>query len=182
MHRLDDSFGIMGELYQRHLPTYLEMPWPKIGLAPKDYFQDLLEFAIWEDYGLMGENLDPWFAAIAAPHRPLVVSILRELVRELEEQELEYQREQALRLLARLFVQQKQFDQFVDLAEEMGSRAWRPILDMAEAARKARRRELVLAVFAAADQPGFHRDDLREQCQRMTGESPPARRHLKIVR
>ncbi|MCK5801164.1 MAG: hypothetical protein KAI47_28445, partial [Deltaproteobacteria bacterium] len=169
MHRLDDSYGVIGDLYQEKLPTYLDMPWAKVGLTSEVYFRDFLEFAIWEDYGLMGENLAPWFAAIEAPHIALVESILRELMTELEEHELEYQHEEAQQLLAQLFVQQKQLDRFVGLAEQMGSRAWEPILNMAAAAWKARQHELALAVFAAADQPGFHRDYLRMKCQTMTG-------------
>ena len=130
----------------------------------------------------MGDKLDPWFAAIEPPHVALVESILREFMTELEAHEFDYQHGEAQQLLAQLFVQQKLFDRFVGLAAQMGSRAWEPILQLAAAAWKAKRRELALAVFTAADQPGFHRDYLRQECQAMTGQLPPAKRHLGIVR
>jgi len=66
-------------------------------------------------------------------------------------------------------------------ATEMGSREWERITTMAEVSRRARRGDLSLAVFAAADQPGFHRDYLRKRCQELTGRPPP-RPRLAIVR
>ena len=41
---------------------------------------------------------------------------------------------------------------------------------LAESALKADRHELALEVFRAADQPGMHRDYLRERCLVLTGE------------
>jgi hypothetical protein len=182
MEKVDDSFGVIGDLYQIHLPTYLGIPFIETGIAPIDYYRDFLEFAVWEIYGLMDSNLDPWFASIETNHIALVESILRDIISELSLYEFEYHIEQALGLLARLFIQQKLSEKFVSLAREMGSRAWEPILTMAEAAWKAGKHKVAVAVFSAADQPGFHQEYLREECVKMTGRLPPKKPYLTVVR
>jgi hypothetical protein len=69
-------------------------------------------------------------------------------------------------------VAHRRFDQYLGLAAEVGSSAWKPIVSMAEKAQKAGKRDLALAIFRVADVPGGHRDYLGEQCERITGRAP----------
>jgi len=111
--------------------------------------------------------------------------LLRQLRDELSAVDLDDQAEEALTRLGELHVAKRSFDAFEGLAMEMGSRHWARITAMAEAALRARRRDLASAVFVAADQPGMHRDYLREQGRRLLG-TPPTRptgtRRFEIVR
>lgn len=52
---------------------------------------------------------------------------------------------------------------------------------MAEAAWSASEHELAFRVFAAANQPGEHRDYLIERCRELTGRTPPDAPHLSLV-
>lgn len=78
----------------------------------------------------------------------------------------------AMTLLGELHVAKRSFAIFPALASEMGSRNWRRIEYMAEAALRARKRALAIEVFTAADQPGWHRDHLRKRCKELTGVLP----------
>ncbi len=184
MERADDSCGVLGDLFHERLADYFAVPWQETGIAADLYYRDFLEYATWEDYGLLPDRLGPFFERVATEHMAMVDAILRDIREELLAAELEYQAEEALTLPGALHVAQRSFDRFVALATEMGSRAWERITTMAEAALRARRRDLALAVCGAADQPGLHRDYLRAQCRRLTGAQPPApppRPHLTVV-
>lgn len=60
-------------------------------------------------------------------------------------------------------------DRFVLAAGRVGSRAWGPIETMARSSPGADDVAGAVAVFRAADQPGFHREYLRRLCLKMTG-------------
>jgi hypothetical protein len=126
-----------------------------------------------DNYGCI-DDLGGFFAGLAPEHVSLAESVLREIITELRRHHLDYQEEEALTHLAALFVARRSYDRFVAHAAEMGSRAWKPIVTMARTAWSARKRDLALEVFAAADQPGFHRDYLRKQCIELTGRPVPA--------
>ena len=81
-------------------------------------------------------------------------NILRAQWHELSDLGLEYEAEKALTLLGMLNTQQKQFDHFVDLARQMGSRQWQRITSMSAMAEKHRRYDLALAVYEAGLEPG----------------------------
>ena len=157
-------------------PDYFTAPWREAKLPPEIYYRDFLEWATWEDYGLTNGQLQPFFRAVVKEHVPLVDRILGELRVELTAADLEYQADEALTLRGELHVAKRRFGAFPDLAAEMGSREWQRITTMAEAALRGRRRDLALAIFAAADQPGFHRAHLRDECRRLLGTLPAGRR------
>jgi hypothetical protein len=183
MDRADDSFGALGELFQWKLPEYFNVPWNETGVAPDVYYRDFLEFATWEDYGLTWHRLGSFFEAVDPAHVETIESSLRALREELLSHSLGYKAERALTLIGELHVAQRSFARFAELAREMGSREWERITTMAETAGRAGRDDLVLEIFAAADQPGFHREHLRDECGRMTGcEPPPWRPQLSVVR
>lgn len=185
MECADDSCGVLGDLAHDHFPTYFAVPWREARLSADLYYRDFLEFAIWEDYGLLWQKTASFFDAVGAEHVPLVDGLLRGLRAEFSAADLDDQAEEALTLLGELHVAKRSFDVFERLAMEMGSRHWARITAMAEAALRARRRDLAGAIFAAADQPGMHREHLREQCRRLLGTAgtqPIRKRHLEIVR
>lgn len=54
-------------------------------------------------------------------------------------------------------------------------------MTMAEAAMKVKKPDLALAVFGAANQPGFHQDYLAKECIRVTGKNMP-KPSLRLVK
>jgi len=186
MERADDSCGILGDLARDHFPKYFTASWRETGLSADVYYRDLIEYAVWEDYGLLGpREMAPFFKRLPKADVVFVDGLLKELRAELHAAELEYQAEDALTFLGALHVSKKSFDVFEELAREMGSRHWERITTMAESALDVGHRDLAMSVFAAADQPGFHRDYLRQQSHRLLGGRPSARpraQHLTIVR
>ena len=52
--------------------------------------------------------------------------------------------------------EQNRFERFEALAQEMGTRAWKRIIVLADRAVKKRKRKLAAAVFEAALSPGMH--------------------------
>lgn len=180
MDHLDDCFGVVGDLFRERLTTYICLPWEDTGITPEAYYQDFLEFAVWDSYALTDRRLDRFFRSITKERFALVEGILIAQERELRAlsqdfPSLEFFAEEALDLLAELYVTKRRFEHFVAAAARMGSERWERITMMAEAALARGRRDLALAVFAAADQPGFHRDYLRQQCMKLTGQPPPER-------
>ncbi len=185
MECADDSCGVIGDLCQERFGDYVGAPWRDAGLGPALYYRDFLEFAVWEDYGLLTRNLlDVLFRAVAKEEFALVDEVLRGIRGELCAADLEYQAERALTLLGQLYVVKRRFKTFEALAAEMGSRTWERITTMVEVAMRAHRPDVARGVVAAADQPGPHRDALRERCGRLLGVNQPRarRRGLAVVR
>lgn len=99
----DDSCGVIGNLCQERFGDYVGAPWRDAGLGPALYYRDFLEFAVWEDYGLLTRNLlDVLFRAVAKEEFALVDEVLRRIRGELCAADLEYQAERALTLLGQL--------------------------------------------------------------------------------
>jgi hypothetical protein len=171
----------MGDLFGDIFRGYVAISWTETSIPPEIYLRDLIEFAVWEDYGLI-EDLDAFFSVLDARHQPIVEEILSDIVAELGEHAFEYQIERALAHRASFLAEQHLWDSFVECAAALGSRAWHPIVQLAETAAKNDRRALAEAVFAAADQPGFHRDYLRDQSIRLLGVPPKSSVHLRRVK
>jgi hypothetical protein len=163
MDMIDDSYGVIGDLYGELFEQYCQVGRVAFAGALSNFFQDLLEFMLWEDYGFGYQVQPAFFASLAPPEAELVESILRTQWHELSELALEYQSEKALTLLGVLCTRQKQFDKFVDLARQMGSRQWERITSMSAMAEKHRRYALAQAVYEASLGPGQHETYLRKQ-------------------
>ena len=82
--------------------------------------------------------------------------------------DLDYQAEEALSLIGQIAAEQRRLDLFEDLAREMAARAWRRILLLADAAVKAEKRDLAVAVLEAALTDGWHLDLLRRKHDQLT--------------
>ncbi len=163
MDMIDDSYGVMGDLYGEVFEQYCQVSRVTFAGALSHFYQDLLEFMLWEDYGFTYQEQPAFFANLAPSEAELVESILRAQWHELSELALEYQAEKALMLLGVLCTQQKQFDKFVDLARQMGSREWQRITSMSAMAEKHRRYDVAQAVYEASLGPGQHEAYLRKQ-------------------
>ncbi len=163
MDLIDDSYGVIGDLYAEIFEQYRQLGRTVFAAAPADFYQDLLEFTLWEDYGFGDREQPAFFAGLAPAEVELVEAILRAQWQELNEAALEYPAEKALTLLGMLCTQQKQFDRFVDLARQMGSRQWERITSMSALAEKHRRYDLALAIYEASLGPGQHEAYLRQK-------------------
>jgi hypothetical protein len=160
---VDDSFGVIGQLYGQVFDEYVGLDWRKIGMLPALFFQDLIELIIWEDYAFTWKRDRAFLASLDSEQVPLVESILRSQWEELSELELEYQAEEVLTLLGMLYTEQRMFDRFVAIAEEMGSRKWERITTMSEVAEMHGRHDLAVAVYEACLGPGMHEGFLRKK-------------------
>ncbi len=80
------------------------------------------------------------------------------------------QADEALELVAWLHIAGRRYTRYPDAARRLGSDHWQPIVALAESALAAGRDQLAAEVFRAADQPGMHREHLRQRCLALTGE------------
>jgi hypothetical protein len=163
MDMVDDSYGVIGDLYQTVFEEYLQFDRAALDMPLEILLQDLIELIIWEDYGGTDHGKPIFFASLASPEVPLVESILQEQWDELRELELDYQAEEALTMLGMFYQKQQMFDKFVPMAKAMGTREWERITTMSEMAEKQGRYDLAVAVYEACLGPGFHEKFLREK-------------------
>jgi len=181
MERVDDSGGDMGTTFSKIWENFRSLPWEQAGMPAAVFFRDVIEFTVWEDYGLV-EGLAEFFQGREPDDAVVIETVFTDIIPELRAGGFDYQEDKALRLRVDFLVALGMYDRFVEAAAELGARAWIPIMAMAEAATKAGKRDLALAVFAAADQPGIQQEHLRELCTKMMGEAPPTRSALWLVK
>ncbi len=167
--RADGSHGNVGQLRREAWHTYLGIDWQATGLAAEDYWADVCDLAVVEDYALdHGEETLPW-RGVPAGHAELIEGLLLDLAAECRSHYLDYQAEEALQQLAWIAVGGRRFSRYVEAAARLGSDHWMPIEAMAESALRSGRQELAVEVFRAADRPGSHRRHLRQRCLALTG-------------
>ena len=180
--RGDDSYGNIGELRLDAFGTYLAIDWATAGMAPEHYWQDLCELLVSEVYALTHQHETLPFRRVPAGQADLIEAILLGLAEEWRAAYDDYQADEALELVAWLHIAGRRYTRYVDAARRLGSDHWIPIVALAESAMNGHRRYLALHVFRAADQPGMHRDHLRDRCLKLTGarlDDPTA--HLQVV-
>ena len=147
--------------------AYLKIPLDEAGIDEEVFFPDLLDFLIWEDYGLTDDRIEGYFKGLTPAQGDLCIDHLRRQIDELKEDDLEYQSEEALTLLGRVVAEQERFDMFEDLAREMGSREWQRVIRLADRAVKKRKRPLACKVFEAALTKGSHLDFLTRKYEQL---------------
>jgi hypothetical protein len=167
MAKADDSFGSIGMSFNDGFTSYLKIPLDQTGIDEEVFFPDLLDFLIWEDYGLTDDGIEGYFRGLSESQADLCVEHLRHEVIALLEDDLDYQSEEALALLGRVVAEQERFDEFEDLARQMGSRAWQRIIRLADVAMKRRRKPLAMKVFEAALTEGDHLKFLTEKYEKL---------------
>ncbi|MCP4087808.1 MAG: hypothetical protein GY745_22600 [Actinomycetia bacterium] len=167
-----DSYGVLGEARTEAWLTYLGIDWRSTGIDPAVYWRDLCELKIWEPYAVDYDNTTAWFASAASDEVDLIESILVDLESEHRGVVLGWEADEAFQALPDLYIATGTHDRFVGAAERLGSGWWQLIEAMATTLVDSGRRDEALAVFAAADQPGMHRDYLRGRCQAICGATP----------
>jgi hypothetical protein len=181
--RGDDSYGNIGELRVEAFHTYLGIDWAAAGMAPEHWWQDLCELLVSEVYALTYKHETMAFRHVPAGQADLVERILLGLAGEWRGAYQDYQADEALQLVAWLHIAGRRYSRYASAARHLGSDHWMPIVALAESAAAAGHKELAIEVFRAADQPGMHRDHLRDRCLKLTGirlddAAPP----LRVVR
>lgn len=167
--RADDSYGVIGEMRKEAWHTYLAIDWQAAGMAPPDYWADLCDLVVFEDYALdFEEETLPW-SHIPAGHSDLIEGFLLSLEAECRGYHLDYQADQALQQLAWMAVARRRFSRYTDIARRLGTNHWREIQALAESALRSNRHQLGIDVFRAADRPGWHQDLLQDRCRALTG-------------
>lgn len=163
MDLVDDSFGVIGYRYGEVFDHYIQLNRQELDTPPSIFFQDLIELILWEDHAFTWKREGALFAGLASDEVPLVESILHQQWQELGDLELDHQAEKALTLLGSFYRQRHAFEQFVPMAEAMGTRAWERVTTMAEMAEQQGKPDLALAVYEASLGPGMHEHFLRKK-------------------
>jgi hypothetical protein len=167
IQKADDSFGSIGMSFDEGFTAYLEIPLDQTGIDDAVFFPDLLDFLIWEDYGLTDKGIEGFFRRLTEGQANLCVEHLRREITALLDDDLEYESEEALTFLGQVVAEQERFDEFEDLARQMGSRAWRRIVRLADIAMKRQKKPLALKVFEAAMTKGDHLDFLTKKFEKL---------------
>ncbi len=156
IEKADDSFGNIGMSFDEGFRVYLKIRPDQTGIDDAVFFPDLLDFLIWEDYGLTDKGIEGYFRRLDQRQADLCVEHLRHEVAALLEDDLDYQSEEAQTFFGQVVAEQERFDEFEDLAKRMGSRAWKRIIRLADIAMKRRKEPLAIKVFEAALTKGDH--------------------------
>ena len=167
MNMVDDSYGVIGDLYEEIFKKYYLLDRTKLDMSPSDFFLDLIGLIVWEDYGCTDRYKPDFFANLSSSEILLVESILQKQRDELRKFKLEYQAENALTMLGMLYVQNLIFDKFVSIAKEMGTRQWKRITTMSEMAEKCQKYDLALAVYEACLGAGSCEDFLKKKYEEL---------------
>ena len=167
--RGDDSYGNIGELRLDAFRTYLTIDWAATGMQPEHRWQDLCELLVSEVCALTYQHETLPFRHVRPGEAEMVETILNGLCDEYRAAYQDYQADEALELIAWLHIAGHRYMRYLDAARRLGSDQWMPIVALAESALTANRHELAVEVFRAADQPGMHRDYLRDRCIKLTG-------------
>jgi hypothetical protein len=167
MAKADDSFGSIGMSFGEGFAVYLKISPEQTGIDEGVFFPDLLDFLIWEDYGLTDDGIEGYFRRLTESQADLCVGHLRHEVIALFEDDLDYQSEEALTFLGQVVAEQERFDEFEAVARQMGSRAWKRIIRLADSAMKRQKKPLAIKVFEAALTKGDHLDFLTKKYEKL---------------
>ncbi len=167
MEKVDDSFGSIGMSFKEGFSVYLKITLEQTGIDQEVFFPDLLDFLIWEDYGLSDDRIEGYFRGLDQRQADFSVEHLRHEVAALLDDDLDYQSEEALTFLGQVVAEQERFDEFEDLARQMGSRAWKRIIRLVDRAMKEGKKQLAIKVFEAALTKGDHLDFLMKKYEQL---------------
>lgn len=95
MDRVDDSLADMGELFAASERAYLKLA--RRAAGRDGLLRDLLELAIWEDYGLL-RGVDAFLQALEEEHANIALRELAAIITELRRERLDYQLARAVAL------------------------------------------------------------------------------------
>lgn len=177
-HRVDDSYGQIGELGQAAWSAYAATRWRDL-LPEAVYWRDVAQLVAFDDHAhLYRAETVPWRQARAAD-LPVLRGIVAALAEEYAAARLDYHAQQVRVALAWAHVASRCVSRYAEVARDLGSEHWMPIVALAESALGAHRPDAAAAVFDAADQPGFHREYLHRRRRELL--NAPAAPRLRIV-
>jgi hypothetical protein len=172
MERCDDSYGVIGELARDALIGYATLAYEPAGIAGEDWSEDLCELLAWEDWGLLHRDETAPFTQLRGQLAEHAEQFMLSLADELRANRLHHEADKTLQTVAYLHIAAGRLTRFAQVAEQLGSDHWMPIVALAKAALERGRDDIARDVFAAADQPGLQRDYLRQHCIELTGTAP----------
>lgn len=167
MEVADDSYGSLGDSLHDGFAHYVSIPLEETGMEETVFYYDLLTLLIWEDYGLIDDQIDGYFERLTSEAGDLCMDYLRQQIEEFKDDDLDYQAEKALTWLGHMAAELNRFERFEELAEEMGTREWQRIIVLADRAVKKRKQQLAATVFEAALSPVMHERFLREKYEQL---------------
>ena len=167
MDMIDDSYGIIGTMYQDIFEEYTKIDRSNINMTSKMFLTDVLELMIWEDYGGIDIYKTKFFENLLPEEVSLTEAILKVEAEILWSNELNYVADNTLTMLAILYAQHKMFDKFIPLAKELETRAWYRIVILTETAIENGKHDLALQVFEACLVPGDHYNYLKEKYEKL---------------
>lgn len=99
MDNIDDSFGQIGMLTSEVFEKYLAIPWRELNVKLKHYFDDLINFVIWEDYGSTAQLTSSLFLGLTIEELQDFALMLHDKKNDLKINKLNYQAEKAFKLI-----------------------------------------------------------------------------------
>ena len=178
--RADDSYGEIGQLGLQTWQTYVTTPWRDL-LDPTVYWRDVCELVAFDDYAHLHQHETVPFRRARKGEADLLVAILDDLAAEYTAARLRWHTDEARKAVLHVLVATRSYDRFVDAAARLGRGHWQPVALLAETAIAGGHRDVAVAVFDAADQPGDLGDHLRKLRLQMLGDSPANHRHLRPI-
>jgi hypothetical protein len=165
---VDDSFGVMGDSYQEVFKKYISLDRSAISMSVDDFYNDLLELMIWEDYGFIDDLYGEFFSTVHENEVSIVEKILKHQWDDLTSFDtMSYQADNALTLLGELYKAQLIYEKFSEIAALMGTREWRRITSMAELAAENEKYNVAVSIYEACLSPGRHEDHLRKEYEKL---------------
>lgn len=172
MERCDDSYGVLGRLGHEALIAYAKLPHGPTGMVAEDWCEDLCELVTWERYGLLLGHETSVFANVHGALAEHAEEFLLAVADDLRAHRLRHEADETQRNIAHLHIAQGPLTRFAAVAAALGSDHWQPVVAMAQAALARGRTDVARATFAAADQPGMHREYLRRRSIELMGAPP----------
>lgn len=177
-HRVDDSYGQIGELGHAAWSAYAATRWRDL-LPEAVYWRDIAQLVAFDDHAhLHRAETVPWRQARAADLL-LLRSVVVALAEEYAAARLDYHAQQARVALAWAHLATRSLTRYAEVARDLGAEHWMPVVALAESALRAHRPDVAAAVFDAADQPGAHREHLRRRRNELL--NAPAAPNLRTV-
>jgi hypothetical protein len=83
MERVDDSYGVIGQLYGEIFEKYIQLDRTELEMEVETFFLDLIELITWEDYGCTDSYQLDFIKSISSKEVELVKMILSNQIKEL---------------------------------------------------------------------------------------------------
>lgn len=163
MEMVNDSYGVIGQIYGEIFEKYYQLDLTKLDMSAEDFYSDLMELIIWEDYGSIDERKPDFRQTITPNNVSVVESILQRERAELKGNKLEYHVKKTVTMLGILYAHCKLFDKFIPIAKEMTAHDCYGITILAETAENNKKLDIALSVYEACLQSDRNYDFLQEK-------------------